>query len=141
MNKAMIIGNLGQDPELKHTSGGTAVCTLNVATTDRRKNKDGDYEEQTEWHKCIVWGKTAENAAKYLKKGSKVFCEGRLQTRKWENKDGVTMYSTEINAFVLDYLDSRSKDDSQASGGGYQEQSKPAASGQVVGSDINDIPF
>lgn len=138
MNKAMILGNLGAAPELKYTKGGTAVCTLSVATTDRRKNKDGDFLEETEWHRCNAWGKMAENCAKYLKKGSKVFVEGRLQTRKWENKDGVTMYSTEINCFTVDFLDPKDKGSTQDSGE-HQEPSKPAAGPSQA--SLDDIPF
>lgn len=104
VNKAIILGNLGQDPELRYTSGGTAVANFSVATTDRRKDKDGNVQEETEWHKVTTWAKVAENCAKYLKKGSKVYIEGKLQTRKYE-KDGVDRYSTEITAFVVDFLD------------------------------------
>ncbi len=136
VNKVILIGNLGADPELKHTNGGIAVCTLSVATTDKKKDQAGDWTEATEWHRVNVWQKTAENCAKYLKKGSKIFVEGKIGTRKWE-KDGVTMYSTEITAFTVQFLDS--KDKTQDSGS-YQPQSKPAATAQV-GAGLDDIPF
>ncbi len=145
VNKAILIGNLGADPELKHTGSGTAVCTLSVATTDKRKDQNGDWIEQTEWHKVNVWAKVAENCAKYLKKGSKVYVEGKLGTRKWENKDGVTMYSTEITAFVVDFLDSKGGGDpkpeaQQAQKWEAQPQGQAPAPAQV-GAGLDDIPF
>ena len=131
VNKAMLIGNLGADPELKHTNSGTAVATLSVATTDKRKDQNGDFQDQTEWHRVNVWSKVAENCAKYLKKGSKVYVEGKIQTRKWE-KDGVDRYSTEITAFTVDFLDSK--------GGNSSPEEKPPAPSQV-GAGMDDIPF
>ena len=142
MNKAILVGNLGAEVELKYTKSGTAVATLNLATTDKKKNQDGSWEDVTEWHRCIIWSKTAENAAKYLKKGSKVLVEGRLQTRKWQDKDGADRYTTEINVASLEFLDSKSSGGDQAQSQQWQEQpqSKPAAPKQV-GSGLDDIPF
>jgi len=138
VNKVILIGNLGADPELKHTTSGTAVCTLSVATTDKRKDQAGDWTESTEWHRVNIWQKTAENCAKYLKKGSKIYVEGRLGTRKWENKDGVTMYSTEVTAFTVQFLDSKEKTQDS---GSYEPQSKPAAQSQPSQASLDDIPF
>ena len=102
----MVMGRLGQDPELRHTQSQMAVCSLNVATTEFKKGADGEREEMTEWHKNVVWGKQAENAAKYLTKGKGVFIEGRLQTRSYENNEGQKIYTTEIVASNVQFLPS-----------------------------------
>ncbi len=98
VNKVILIGNLGADPELKYTPNGAAVANLSLATIDTWKDNDGNKQERTEWHRVIIWKKLAEIAAEYLKKGSKVYFEGRLQTRSWEDKDGVKRYTTEVVA-------------------------------------------
>lgn len=103
VNKVLIMGNLGQDPELRYTQSQTAVVTLNVATTDTW-TKDGQRQEQTEWHRVIVWNKQAENCAKYLAKGRSVFIEGKLQTRSWDDKNGQKRYTTEIVASNVQFL-------------------------------------
>lgn len=95
LNKVMLIGHLGKDPELKYTPGGAAVATVSLATNEPFKDKDGNWQERPEWHRLVIWNKQAENAAEFLKKGSQVFVEGRLQTRNWE-KDGQKHYMTEI---------------------------------------------
>lgn len=97
LNKVILIGNLGADPELKHVNGDRAVCSLSLATNEKFKGRDGEMNEKTEWHRVTVWGDTAENVAKYLAKGRSVYIEGRLQTRSWE-KDGQRHFSTEIVA-------------------------------------------
>jgi len=106
VNKVMVMGRLGQDPELRHTQNQTAVCSLSLATTEFRMGQDGQRQETTEWHKVVVWGKQAENASKYLAKGRGVFIEGRLQTRAWEDKDGQKRYTTEIVANNVQFLPS-----------------------------------
>lgn len=106
VNKAIIIGRLGQDPELKQTGGGQAVCTLNVATSENWTDRDGNRQERTEWHRIVIWGKQAENAAKYLAKGRQVYIEGRLQTRSWETQEGQKRYTTEIVASTVQFLSS-----------------------------------
>ena len=98
MNKAILIGNLGRDAEVRYTASGTAVATLNLATTESWKDKDGQKQERTEWHRVIVWDKTAEALKDYLLKGKQIAVEGKIQTRKWEDKDGVTRYTTEIKS-------------------------------------------
>lgn len=103
-NRVVVMGNLGQDPELKHTQNNTAVCTLSVATTDYRNDKDGNRQEFTEWHRIVVWGKQAENCAKYLSKGRSLLAEGRLQTRSWEDKEGQKRYTTEIVAQNVQFV-------------------------------------
>lgn len=105
INKVILVGNLGQDPELRTTQGGTQVCKLRIATTERRKVKD-NWEDHTEWHSVVTFGRTAENAGKYLKKGRQVYVEGSLQTRKWQDKTGQDRWTTEIVADIIRFLGS-----------------------------------
>lgn len=98
VNKVILVGNLGRDAELKYTTGGTAVSTLNMATTETWKDKGGQKQEKTEWHRVVLWGKTAESLSEYLSKGKQVYVEGRLETRQWDDKDGNKRYTTEIRA-------------------------------------------
>ena len=104
MNKVMVMGRLGQDPDLRHTANQQSVCSLNVATTEFRTGQDGQRQELTEWHRIVVWGKQAENCKKYLAKGRMVFVEGRLQTRSWDDQNGQKRYSTEIVANNVQFL-------------------------------------
>lgn len=104
LNKVMIMGRLGQDPEMRYTQSQVAVCTLNVATTEYRTGQDGNRQESTEWHRVVVWRQQAENCGKYLSKGSPVFIEGKLQTRSWDDKDGKKCYTTEIVANGVQFL-------------------------------------
>jgi single-strand DNA-binding protein len=109
LNKVQIIGHLGADPELRYTSNGLAVATLNVATNERFKSGDTDeWQDRTEWHRVVAWGKLAEIAGEYLSKGRQVYIEGRLQTRSWEGQDGVKRYTTEIVARDMILLGGRS---------------------------------
>ncbi len=97
VNKVILLGNLGRDPEMRYTTDGSAVCNLNIATSDQWRDKgSGEKQERTEWHRVVLFGRTAEIAGEYLKKGRSVYIEGRLQTRKWTDKDGVERYTTEI---------------------------------------------
>ena len=96
LNKAMIIGNLGRDPEVRYLQSGQAVVNFTVATNERYQDKEGEWQEKAEWHRVVIFGKQAEVAGKYLNKGSRVYIEGRLQTRDWEDKDGQKRYTTEI---------------------------------------------
>ena len=96
LNKVLLIGNLGKDPEVRYTASGTAVASFSLATSEKFKNKEGEWEERTEWHNVILWGRLAEIAGEYLGKGKTVYIEGRLQTRKWQDKDGKDRYTTEI---------------------------------------------
>jgi single-strand DNA-binding protein len=113
VNKAILLGNLGKDPEVRYMPNGEAVANFSIATTENWKDKSGVKQEKTEWHNIVMYRKLAEIAGEYLKKGSSVYLEGRIQTRKWE-KDGVTRYSTEIIADQMQMLVARS--DSNASG-------------------------
>jgi len=96
VNKVILIGHLGKDPELRNTQGGASVASFSMATSEKWKDANGEMQEKTEWHNIVLWMKLAETAVKYLVKGSLVYIEGRIQTRKWEDKDGQTRYTTEI---------------------------------------------
>lgn len=96
LNKVMLIGNLGKDPEIHYSIDGTTVASLNLATTDSWKNKNGEKQDRTEWHRCVFFGRLAEVVGEYVKKGGSIYVEGRLQTRKWQDKDGQDRYTTEI---------------------------------------------
>ena len=96
VNKVILVGNLGRDAELRYTPGGAPVATLNLATTEVWNDKGGQRQEKTEWHRVVLWGKTAESLSEYLTKGKQIYVEGRLQTRKWDDKDGNKRYTTEI---------------------------------------------
>ncbi|MDQ3233224.1 MAG: single-stranded DNA-binding protein [Pseudobdellovibrionaceae bacterium] len=103
VNKVIIVGNLGKDPELRYTQSGVAFCNMSVATTDQWTDQGGQRQEKTEWHRITAWKKQAENCAKYLRKGSSAYIEGRLQTRSWE-ESGQKRYSTDIVAEVVKFL-------------------------------------
>ena len=122
INKAILIGNLGADPEVRYTQSGTAVATFNIATTERWKGQDGQMQEQTEWHRIVAWAKLAEICGEYLHKGSKVYIEGKIQTRKWQDKDGVDRYTTEIVARDMKMLSPKGEGGRQ---GAYQEPPFP----------------
>jgi len=106
VNKVIIIGRLGQDPELKSTPMGASVCNFTMATSESWKDSDGNKKENTQWHRIVTWGKTAELANQYLSKGRMAYIEGRLQTRSWEDSDGVKRFTTEINAINVVFLGS-----------------------------------
>jgi len=149
VNKVIIVGRLGQDPELKYTPSGAGVCNFSVATTESWADKSGQKQEKTEWHRIVVWGKLAELCNQYLKKGRQAYIEGRLQTRSWETKDGQKRYTTEINASTVQFLGgAATRDDSAARSQAPAEQ--PKADSFVnqefeVNTDSNftadDIPF
>ena len=107
INKAMIIGNLGADPEVRNTQIGSVVTNFNVATTEKWKGKDGQQQEQTEWHRIVAFGRLGEICGQYLTKGSKVYIEGRIQTRQWEDQSGEKRYTTEVVAREMKMLDTR----------------------------------
>lgn len=107
INKVILIGNLGADPEVRYTQSGTPCATFNVATTERWKGQDGQRQEQTEWHRIVAWSGLAEVCGEYLKKGHRVYIEGKLQTRKWQAQDGSDRYTTEIVAREMKMLTAR----------------------------------
>ena len=132
INKVIIIGNLGKDPEVRYMPSGSAICNVTVATSRQWKNKEsGDKMEETEWHRVSLFDRQAEIAGEYLKKGSSVYFEGRLKTRKWTDKEGVERYTTEMIADVMQLLGSRQGaggaggDEEGGGGGGYSERSAP----------------
>ena len=132
LNKVLIIGNLGSDPEIKYTSSGSAVANLSIATSERWKDRNtGEQKEQVEWHRVVLFSRLAEIAEQYLKKGSKVFVEGKLQTRDWEDAEGKKRYTTEVIAREMTMLDSRS---------GSDNATQPQSSGPEDNFE-EDIPF
>ena len=153
VNKVILVGNLGKDPELKYTSGQMAVTRFSIATTERRKDSSGNWADQTEWHRIVCFGKTAENCNTYLKKGRQVYVEGRIQTNKWQDKEGKDRYTTEIIANTVQFLGGKSGGISSE----VQMESAPdhassvlasipsadalAASAGEVSFDDDDIPF
>ncbi len=139
VNKVILIGNLGSDPELKYTPSGAAVTNFNVATNEVWNDKDGNKQERTEWHRVVLWRKLAEIAGEYLKKGSKVYLEGRLQTRSWEDKDGVKRYTTEVVADNMTMLDAKGEGGSSsgASSAPPPSEAPPAADSGAE----DDLPF
>lgn len=118
INKAMILGRLGQDPEIRATASGTQVANINVATNSRSRDMNGNWTDTTEWHRVTLFGKTAEIAGQYLRKGSQVFIEGRIQTRKWQDQNGQDRYTTEIVANEMQMIGGRENND----GGQYNQQ-------------------
>ena len=141
INKVIIVGNLGQDPEIKYTAGGAAVTTLSIATSDSWKDKDsGMDKERTEWHRVVLWRRLAEIAGEYLKKGSKVYIEGQLQTRKWE-QEGQTRYTTEIIARDMQFLDSRGSSNTSSTQKSSEMNDQSAADVPDSAIDDDDIPF
>ncbi|MCK6551636.1 single-stranded DNA-binding protein, partial [Myxococcota bacterium] len=118
LNKVFLIGNLGADPEVRYTPSGQAVANFRIATSDVWSDKNGERQERTEWHRIVVWGKSAELCGEYLRKGRSVHIEGRLQTREWDDKSGQKRYTTEIVADRVTFLGSR--DGGGGGGGGYE---------------------
>jgi single-strand DNA-binding protein len=136
VNKVILIGNLGADPEVRYTQSGAAVANFRLATTETWK-KEGEKEELTEWHRVVTFGRLAEICGEYLSKGSKVYIEGRIQTRKWEDRDGNPRYTTEIVAREMKMLSPRGAND-QERGGGYGQEEPPLPDAPPMG---DDVPF
>jgi len=147
INKVILIGNLGADPEVRYTPANTAVCNIGVATTDQWRDKQtGEQQEKTEWHRVVMFNRRGEIAGEYLKKGSKVYIEGRLQTRKWQGQDGQDRYTTEVVANEMQMLDGRSgsapMDDAGYGGRQQQPQQSRQSSPPPAEDDLaDDIPF
>lgn len=124
VNKVILVGNCGQEPETRYAASGAAITNISLATSDSWKDKQtGQTQERTEWHRVVFFNRLAEIAGEYLHKGSKVYVEGRLQTRKWQDQNGQDRYTTEIVASEMQMLDSRG----DAAGGGYTQSSRPPA--------------
>jgi single-strand DNA-binding protein len=163
LNKVMLIGRLGADPETRTAQSGTMVANLNLATSERQKDRDGNWGERTEWHRVICFGRTAENVGRYLTKGRQVYVEGRIQTRKWTDRDGNDKWTTEIIAHTIRFLGSKNdgddrgrrddgydrgrRDDSHGRDGGRSQGSEGRSQGSMPydydsnNNDIDDIPF
>lgn len=146
VNKVILVGNLGADPETRTTNSGLTITSLRIATTERRKDRDGNWGEHTEWHRVSTFGKTAENCARFLQKGRQVYIEGKLRTRKWQDKEGRDRWSTEVVADVVQFLGSKGSGADRSQGGsGYSKRapaSAPApASAQGGAYDDDSIPF
>ncbi|HBG05909.1 MAG: single-stranded DNA-binding protein [Geobacteraceae bacterium GWC2_58_44] len=148
LNKVMLIGNLGKDPEVRYTAGGTAVASFSLATSEKFKGKSGEWEEKTEWHNITLWARLAEIAGEYLAKGKTVYIEGRLQTRKWQDKDGKDRYTTEIVGEKMQMLSGKGEGGGQ--GGGQQrpagrpspqEHSQGSSYEEPVFNPDDEIPF
>jgi single-strand DNA-binding protein len=135
VNKVILIGNLGADPEMRYTQNGTAVANFRIATTETWK-KEGEKEELTEWHRVVAFGRLAQICGEYLSKGSKVFIEGRIQTRKWEDRDGNPRYTTEIMAREMKMLSPRGTEEGQS--GRYSDEEPPLPD---VPPMEDDVPF
>jgi len=146
VNKVILVGNLGRDPEVRYAASGSAIANVTMATTDSWKDKQsGDRQERTEWHRVVFFGRLAEIVSEYLKKGSQVYVEGRLQTRKWQDQSGTDRYTTEIVANEMQMLGSRG---GGAAGGDAEFDQSPAHSAETTtepasgGGDFDDdIPF
>lgn len=143
LNKVMLIGNLGKDPELKYTPSGHAVVSFSLATSRRWRDKEGNNQEDTQWHNIKVWGRQAEIAQQYLKKGRQIYVEGRLETRTYDDKDGNRKWFTEVVAQNFLMLGSKRDD---AGGGDYGGQPQPDYGNQPqpstqMGGDDDDLPF
>lgn len=157
VNKVILVGNLGRDPEVRYSAEGSAICNISIATTSNWKDKaTGERREETEWHRVVMYNRLAEIAGEYLRKGRPVYIEGRLRTRKWQNKEGQDQYTTEVIADQMQMLGSRDgmSEGGGGSGGGYEGASRPASRPQAqrpaapaAGSSANlgdlddDIPF
>ena len=136
VNKAILIGRLGKDPEVRYTPDGTMIINFNLATDEQWKDKNGEKVQKTEWHRIVTFGKLAEICGNYLVKGKLVFVEGRIQTRSWEDKEGVKRYTTEIVANNMQMLDSKGQNKAD-------ESSSDSTSTNVAGSStpMDDVPF
>lgn len=142
VNKVMIIGRLGQDPEMKYTPSGAAVCNFSVATSENWTDKSGQKQERTEWHRIVVWGKLAELCNQYLAKGRQAYIEGKLQTRSWDDKDGNKRYTTEILANTVQFLGGQTSASNTNAGAPYSTNENNAP--EIVADSsfaADDIPF
>lgn len=140
VNKVMLVGNLGRDAELRYTPGGAAVATLNMATTEVWNDKSGQRQERTEWHRIVLWGKSAESLAEYLTKGKQIYVEGKLQTRQWDDKDGNERYTTEIRGERIVLLGGGSR--SEEHGARHvRDEDMPTGPATPADDSDGDIPF
>lgn len=145
VNKVIIIGNLGKDPELRHLQNGDVVASFSIATTEQWKDKGGEKKEHTEWHRCIAWRRLGEIVGQYAKKGTQMYIEGKLQTRKWQDKDGQDRFSTEIVVGEMKLLGNRvaSPDDRSSHGGPEkrQDDANPPPKRSSFDDMEDDVPY
>lgn len=147
INKVILVGNLGKDPEVRHLEGGAVVAKFPLATSETYKTKEGQRVDQTEWHNVVMWRGLAESAEKYLKKGSLVYIEGKIRTRSWDDKDGNKRFATEIIADTMTMLNSRRPDDQQQQQQHGNTEQKPSSSSEdnpsvdISGNSGDDLPF
>lgn len=142
VNKVILVGNLGKDPEVRHLENGASVANFSIATSETYKDKNGNRQEQTEWHNVVLWRGLAEIAEKYLKKGSQIYVEGKLRTRSWQDKDGNTRYTTEVVGDQMTMLGGRSSGGNGTSHStSSNEPSKDKGSADISSDDANDLPF
>lgn len=144
-NKITIVGNLGRDPELRYTPQGNAVCNFSVATNEKRRDKNGEMQDITTWFRITLWGKQAENASKYLTKGSPVYVEGRLKVEEWTDRDGKGRYTLEVNATDMQFISGGGRGDEMSGGGGMEETGFGDDAGETMKTSAaptdDDIPF
>ena len=133
VNKVILVGRLGQNPEVRYTPGGAAVANFSIATSENWMDKSGQRQERTEWHRIVVWGKLAELCNQYLQKGRQVYVEGRLQTRQWQDKDGQTKYTTEIQAQTIQFLGAGAGQGAGAGAGNERSQGNAQYSNNASG--------
>lgn len=138
LNKVMLIGHVGKDPEVKYTNDSTAVANFSIATNESYKDSSGKLVERTEWHRCVAWRKLAEVIEKHVHKGSKLYVEGKLQTRSWDDKDGNKKYTTEIVVSDMTFLDTKRDGASEAQEGPSEPADEPIVH---KSEDENDLPF
>lgn len=141
VNKVILLGRLGCDPEAKTLSSGNTVCRINLATSDVWKDKTGEKQERTEWHRVVVWGKLAEICGKFLRKGSKAYFEGRIQTREWEDKDGNKRFTTEIIATDVQFIGNKARDYPQNPATYAQSQENPDFVPEPDFDPSEELPF
>ncbi len=141
VNKVILIGNLGRDPEVRHTQSGTAVANFTMATTEKWNDPSGERQERTEWHRIVVWGKQADIAGEYLRKGKQVYVEGSLQTRDWTDREGNKRYTTEVRAQRFQMLGRASDHPVAPAAEGAPAVAEPGGGGGGGGYEEDDIPF
>jgi single-strand DNA-binding protein len=141
VNKVILIGRLGKDPEMRFTQGGRAVTSFSLATNENWTDQSGERQERTEWHRIVTWGKLAENCAKLLNKGKQVYIEGRLQTRSWDDRDGNKRYTTEIVANAMQILSAMEGGGGDRSLTGDEGGDLPAGNGMPGSPEFDDVPF
>lgn len=141
VNKVILIGNLGGDPEVRFTPDGVAVANFSLATTESWKDRNGERQERTEWHRLVLWRQLAEIAKNYLRKGSKLYVEGKLQTRSWDDQSGQKRYTTEVVVNEMEMLDSREGGGGNVGGGGSDPGPSQPPPYNPQGGDDDDLPF